>query len=86
VAPAAITEHTISIPSPEDSDYRDLDSSSDTSIRRAEEIDNNEEQASVEALQRLYTVFLPPHLHLEAQSREKCQKIKNWRHVYTGDS
>jgi hypothetical protein len=85
-APAAITEHTISIPSPEDSDYRDLDSSSDTSIRRAEEIDNNEVQASVEALQNLYTVFLPPRLRLEAQSREKCRKIKNWRHVYTGDS
>jgi len=51
-----------------------------------EESNNNEEvEASVEALQCLYAVFLPSHLCLEARSPEKLWKIKKRRLVYTGD-
>jgi hypothetical protein len=52
------------------------------------EKDNNALQASKEVVQRFYAVFLPPDLRLEAQSesRGKRRKIKNRKHVYTGDS
>ncbi|KAH9959355.1 hypothetical protein BC827DRAFT_1156355 [Russula dissimulans] len=87
---AASTRHATSPPSPEGSVYSVSDNSSDISITSKEGSDNSGQEtdvdASVEALQCLYAVFLPPHLCLEAHSREKHQKIKNRRSVYTGDS
>ena len=38
------------------------------------------------ALQRLYAVFLPPHLRLSQETREKRRKIKNRPAIYTGYS
>jgi len=40
-------------------------------------------EASVEALQHLYSVFLPPHLCLEAKMRDKHHKITNRLPIYT---
>jgi len=85
-AHAGFTKHVSSPSSPEGSIYCVLDSSSDTFMISEEESDDNEEvEASVEALQRLYAVFLPPHLRLKACSPEKLWKIKKQRLVYTGD-
>ena len=41
---------------------------------------------AVEALQRVYSVFLPPHLCVEEKGQEKCRKINNRKSVYTGNS
>jgi len=41
------------------------------------------------ALQRLYAVFLPPHLRLneeEKEEKEKSHKMKNRPLIYTGES
>jgi len=85
-AHAGFTKHVSSPSSPEGSIYCVSDNSSDTFMISEEESNNNEEvEASVEALQRLYAVFLPSHLRLEARSPEKLWKIKKRRLVYTGD-
>jgi hypothetical protein len=39
----------------------------------------------VEALQHVYSVFLPPHLHVEEKGQEKHCKINNRKSVYTGN-
>ena len=84
---AGFTKHISSPSSPEGSVYCVSDNSSDTFMISEEESNDNEEvEASVEALQHLYAVFLPPYLHLEACSPEKLWKIKKQRLVYTGDS
>jgi hypothetical protein len=64
-----------STPSPEGSDIYVLDDKSDAStiyIDSSDDSEHNDEvetvEASVEALQRLYSVFLPPHLRLEANT------------------
>ena len=46
----------------------------------------DEVEASVVALQSLYSVFLPPHLRQEARMQEKRCEISNRPSVYTGDS
>jgi hypothetical protein len=51
----------------------------------AESSDESETHA-VEALQRLYSVFLPPQLRLEEKGPEKRRKIDNRKSVYSGDS
>jgi hypothetical protein len=47
---------------------------------------DNEVGTSVVALQRLYAVFLPPHLQLNKDALKKPQKMKNRQLVYTKDS
>ena len=49
---------------------------------------DNQARMSVVALQRLYSVFLPPHLRLnqDHDTRGKRRKIKNRPPIYTGDS
>ncbi len=63
------------------SEYCITNDSSDASeidVEHNNDIEGDEEAAtSVEALQHLYAVFLPPHLHLKAvaKTREKRRKI-----------
>lgn len=80
-------------PSPggsEGSDYRAPDNSTDASSTEAgssnESGTNDQAATPVEGLQRLYSVFLPPHLRPKERIQEKRQKISNRRAVYTGDS
>lgn len=47
---------------------------------------DNQKAASIEGLQRLYSVFLPLHLRLNEDSREKRQKTLKRSVVYTKDS
>jgi hypothetical protein len=70
--------------------YRISDSNTDAST---DDTDSNNDRgrddqgaASMEGLQRLYSVFLPPHLKLNEYSREKRQKISRRPAVYTRDS
>ena len=42
-------------------------------------------KSSVEDLQQLYSVFLPPHLCLEEKGQEKRQRMVNRKAVYSGD-
>jgi len=83
----------MSAPSPEGSDIYVLDDKSDAStiyIDSSNDSERNDEvemvEASVEALQHLYSVFLPPHLCLEANTRDKRCKIANRPPMYTGES
>jgi hypothetical protein len=80
-------------PSPNGSDIDVLDDKSDASTIYIDSSDDGERddevetvEASVEALQRLYSVFLPPHLRLEANTRDKRRKIPNRLPMYTGES
>ena len=91
-------------PSPNTSDYcptmsddladespSDVDSSDDRGC-------DNDAVTSVAALQRLYSIFLPPHLRRNQGPRQghlqlnqgthlgKCRKIKNRLPIYTGES
>jgi len=73
--------------SPEDSEYL----GSDDSVIGLES-DNelgipggNGVKSSVEDLQQLYLVFLPPHLCLEEKGQEKHQRMVNRKAVYSGD-
>ena len=55
----------------------------------SDERGDNREGSSVVALQRLYAVFLPPHLRLneeEKEEKEKSRKMKNRPLIYTGES
>ena len=81
------------LPSPKGSDIYVLDSESEASAiyinsSNNKESDNKVEtiEGSVEALQRLYSVFLPPHLRLEAKTRDKCGKISRRPLINTGES
>jgi hypothetical protein len=82
-----------SAPGPEDSDVYVLDDKSDASTIYIDSSDDREcedevetVEASVEALQRLYSVFLPPHLRLEAKTRDKRHKVTNRLPMYTRES
>jgi hypothetical protein len=83
----------MSMPSPEGSDIYVLDNKLEAStiyINSSDDSKHNNEvemvEASVEALQHLYSVFLPPHLHLEANMQDKHCKIANRLPMYTGES
>ena len=80
-------------PDSEGSDIYILDNKSDSSAIYVDSSDDRESddevetvEASVEALQRLYSVFLPPHLRLEAKTRDKRRKLTSRPPVYTGGS
>jgi len=74
------------------SEYCITNDSSDASeidVGSSNNQEGDEEVAtSMEALQCLYAVFLPPHLHLEAvaKTHEKRHKILIQMAVYIGDS
>jgi hypothetical protein len=83
------------VPSPnsEGSDIYILNNKSDSSVICVNSSDDRESddevetvEASVEALQHLYLVFLPPHLCLEAKMRDKHRKLTSRPPVYTGGS
>jgi hypothetical protein len=61
-----------------------VDSNDSDDVTSEEEV-----EASVEAVQRLYSVFRPPQLrpeHLEENTREKRRRTTNRLPVYTGNS
>jgi hypothetical protein len=91
-ASTAFGKHMRSEPSQEHSgsEYHASNSDSDASIRvvgcsNEREIDD-EVEASAEALQHLYAVFLPPHLCLKAKMGEKRCKVTNRPPRYIGNS
>ena len=77
-------------PSPNTSDY--CPSTSDNSHQESESDDGNdsreidEAKTSVEAIQCLYSDFLPPHLQLSPETRAKRQRINKRPAVYTKTS
>jgi len=76
--------------SPEGSEYVDSDNSV-IDVESDDELDKrtqggNGVNSSVEAIQQLYLVFLPPHLRLEEKGQEKRQRTENRKAVYSGDS
>jgi len=91
-ARAAFATPAPHIASPEGSEYIGSDSGSGDSVIDVESGDEqaiqggNPVESSVEAIQRLYSVFLPPHLRLEEKGREKRQKVTNRKLVYSGFS
>ena len=92
-AHAAFGTDAARITSPESSDYNVLDDDSDVAVINVDSDDDEtseeEVETSVDAVQRLYSVFLPPQLRLERledNAREKRRKVANRRPVYTGTS
>jgi len=88
-ARAAFAAPALRTASPEGSEYVDSDDS--VIVESNDELDKhmkggNGVKSSVEAIQQLYSVFLPPHLRLEDKGREKCQRTENRKAVYSGDS
>jgi hypothetical protein len=90
-------KHAARPPSPNKSDYcastSDDDLDTDDSATDIDDDDdgqrNQEAETSVIALQRLYAVFLPPHLRpnqFNQASVEKRRKITNRPVIYTGGS
>jgi hypothetical protein len=84
-------ETRASAPSPDNSVYCLSDSNTGDASTIATDSSNGRERnnqvaASVEGLQRLYSVFLPPHLQLNEDSRGKRQKTSKRSAVYTGGS
>jgi hypothetical protein len=88
-ASTAFRKHAMKNPSPEHSgsEYHTSGNDTDVSIRvigcSNERESNNKVEASMEALQHLYAVFLPPQLCPQAKTREKCCKVTNRPHIYT---
>lgn len=88
---AAPASHTAS---PGGSEYVISDNGSDGSgmdLKSSDESDiqgGNSVKASMEALQRLYSTILPPHLRVRLEENEhtKRRKMDNRKAVYTGDS
>ena len=84
-------KHNLMPSSPNASDY--CPSSSDDAVESDSDSDSSDDQGavnraamSVVAMQRIYSVFLPPHLRpkdLEAKPREKRSKAANKRAVYS---
>ncbi len=76
--------------SPESSDYHVLDDNSDVAVINVDSNDDSmseeEVETSVDAVQCLYSVFLPPQLCLECiedNTQEKRCKVTNRWPVYT---
>ena len=87
VAFAAPAPHTAS---PEGSEYVYSDDSA-IDVESDDELDKctqggNGVKSSVEVIQQLYLVFLPPHLRPEEKGQEKRQRTENRKAVYSGDS
>jgi hypothetical protein len=91
-AHAAFGKDAARVTSPERSDYHVLDDDSDEAVIYVDSNDDTsdeEVQDSVEAVQRLYSVFNPPEMRLERleeETREKRRKATNRQPVYTGSS
>jgi hypothetical protein len=83
--PNGFAKPTPHIASPEGSEYLVSDNNSDNLGKDVESSDESEIQG-VEALQCLYSMFLPPHLCLKEKKQEKHQNTKNRKPVYSGDS
>jgi hypothetical protein len=79
-----------SAPSPDRSVYSLSDTNTDASTMDTDSSSgrgrDDQAAASMEGLQRLYSVFLPPHLQLNEARREKRQKVSKRSAVYTRDS
>lgn len=77
-------------PSPDSSVYCLSDDNTDASATATDTSSgrerNNQAAVSRDSLQRLYSVFLPPHLQLNEDSRVKRQKTSKRSAVYTKDS
>ena len=69
-----------------DVESSNVESSDDSDIQGKEADLEDDVQSSVEALQCLYLVFLPPHLRLEEKGQEQHQKRVDRRSTYSGDS
>jgi hypothetical protein len=78
--PTAFSRPTLQMPKTEGSEYSVSDNGTD--------VESSDESGThgVEALQHIYSVFLPPHLCLEEKGQEKHRKINNRKAVYSGDS
>ena len=77
-------------PSPNSSVYHLSDSDTDAQTIDTSSSNNTgidePEAAPLEGLQRLYTIFLPPHLRLNEDRHEKHQRVSRRSAVYTRDS
>jgi hypothetical protein len=89
-APATSAEDLPRMPSPEGSDYHVSHNSSDALVISVDNSGESEEESdiemSVELLQHLYSVFLPPHLRLKEKAQEEFRRTKNRKAVYTRES
>ena len=92
-AHAAFRMDAAQITSLESSDYHVLDNDSDVAMINVDSNDDStseeEVETSVDAVQCLYSVFLPPQSHLERledNTQEKHHKVTNRWPVYTGNS
>jgi hypothetical protein len=73
--------------SPDASVYCLSDNKTDASTISSSDKGRDDQAASpMEGLQRLYSVFLPPHLQLNEDHREKRQKVSKRSAMYTRDS
>jgi hypothetical protein len=84
-APNGFAKPSPHMASPEGLEYLVSDNDSDDLGKDAESSDELEIQG-VEALQCLYSMFLPPHLRLKEKKQEKHQNTKNRKPMYSGDS
>lgn len=88
----SFTKHAVRPLSPNASDYIPSDDPADESPSDADSSagrgEDDQLRTSVVALQRLYSVFLPPHLRINQDTGDnlKRRKIKNRPPIYTGDS
>ena len=90
-AHAAFGKDAARVTSTERSDYHILDDDSDESVIYVDSNDDTSDEEvkdSVEAVQRLYSVFHPPEMRLERleNTGEKRRKATNRQPVYTGSS
>jgi hypothetical protein len=92
-AHAAFGKDAAQITSPDTLEYHVLDDDSDAAVIYVDSTDDatseEEVEASVEAVQHLYSVFIPSQLcleHLEENTQEKCCKTTNRLPVYTESS
>ena len=88
---ATFTKHATSPSSTDDLNYcaseHDPDAASTTEAESSEDSEaENWKVTPIEGLQRLYSVFLPPHLWLKEMTRQKRKKVANRPPVYTKDS
>ncbi len=92
---AAFGKDAARITSPDTLEYHVLDDNSDAAViyvdsNDSDDVTSEEEvEASVEAVQHLYSVFRPPQLCLECleeNTQEKCCRTTNRLPVYTGNS
>jgi len=82
-AHTASLEGSVYLPSNNGSDDSliDLESGNESNIQGGKDV-----KSSIEALQRLYSVSLPPHLRLKEKGQVTHRKNKNKKAVYSGDS